>query len=81
MIAGGVPFRDFPVQYGIGPTLLISAMSNGDLWFGTYLGTVLANALYLLAMVAFSSLALRALRAVAARHASNGLRCFRVDCA
>jgi hypothetical protein len=59
MVAGGVPFRDFPVQYGMGPMLFISALSSGDLWFGTYVGTALANALYLLAMVASVGLALR----------------------
>jgi hypothetical protein len=59
MLAGGEPFRDFPVQYGMGPTLLISALGAWDLWFGVYLETAIANVSYLLAMVACIGLALR----------------------
>ena len=48
MLAGGVPFRDFPVQYGMGPTLLLSAACGiGDCWRGLYVVTICANALYL----------------------------------
>jgi hypothetical protein len=75
MIAGGVPFRDFPVQYGMGPTLLIAALSNGDLWFGTYLATALANTLYLLAMVACVGLALRTSRRGTALLAALAMAC------
>jgi hypothetical protein len=59
MTAGGVPFRDFPVQYGMGPTLLIAALSGGDPWWGTYLATACVNMLYLLALGASVNLALR----------------------
>ena len=59
MLAGGVPFRDFPVQYGMGPTLVITALSSKDLFFGTYMATAIANALYLLALGASVLLALR----------------------
>ncbi|MEO6717311.1 MAG: hypothetical protein ABIM50_08710, partial [Novosphingobium sp.] len=48
LLTGGVPFRDFPVQYGMGPTLLIaSACGIGNCWNGLYVVTVIANALYL----------------------------------
>ncbi len=50
LLAGGVPFRDFPVQYGMGPTLLIaSACGIGNCWTGLYAVTMVANALYLAA--------------------------------
>lgn len=60
MLGGGVPFRDFPVQYGMGPTLLISALNSKDPWSGLYLAAAGANALYLLALAACVGLALRA---------------------
>ena len=48
--AGGVPFLDFPVQYGMGPTLLIALFGAGDAWRGMYLAAGLANLAYLLLM-------------------------------
>lgn len=59
MLGGGVPFHEFPVQYGMGPTLLISALGRKDLWFGLYRATALSNALYLLVLAASVGLALR----------------------
>ncbi len=59
MAAGGVPFRDFPVQYGMGPTLLIAALGSKDLFFGIYLATAIVNTLYLLALSACVLLVLR----------------------
>ena len=59
MLGGGVPFHEFPVQYGMGPTLLISALGRKDLWFGLYLATAFSNALYLLVLAASVGLALR----------------------
>ena len=47
LLAGGVPFRDFPVQYGMGPTLLLAAACRGDCWTGIYWVTLVANALHL----------------------------------
>ncbi len=47
LLAGGVPFRDFPVQYGMGPTLLLASACGSDCWSGLYAVTVVANALYL----------------------------------
>jgi hypothetical protein len=58
MLGGGVPFHDFPVQYGMGPTLLISVLGRKDLWFGLYLATAFSNALYLLVLAASVGLAL-----------------------
>jgi hypothetical protein len=48
LLAGAVPFRDFPVQYGIGPTLLIAATCGLEsCWNGLYLDTLVANAVNL----------------------------------
>lgn len=50
LLGGGVPFRDFPVQYGMGPTLMIAgACGIGNCWNGLYAMTLVANALYLAA--------------------------------
>jgi hypothetical protein len=46
LLAGGTPFRDFPVQYGMGPTLLLSAACRENCWQGLYTVTVSANAIY-----------------------------------
>jgi hypothetical protein len=48
LLGGGVPFRDFPVQYGMGPTLLIAALCQGDCFRATYWVVAAANLLYLL---------------------------------
>jgi hypothetical protein len=50
LLAGAVPFRDFPVQYGMGPTLLIALLGGRDPWLGTYFATALTSLLYVLAM-------------------------------
>jgi len=50
LLGGGVPFRDFPVQYGMGPTLIIAALSGGDAWPGMYAIVVAANLAYLLCL-------------------------------
>ncbi len=50
MLSGAVPFRDFPVQYGMGPTLLIAALSGQDPWPGTYVAVAAINVLYMLVM-------------------------------
>ncbi len=46
LLAGGTPFRDFPVQYGMGPTLLLSVACGQNCWQGLYTVTVSANAIY-----------------------------------
>lgn len=43
---GGVPYRDFPIQYGLGPTVVLMASCGQDCWRGMYETTVVANALY-----------------------------------
>ncbi|WP_157801224.1 hypothetical protein [Sphingobium sp. LB126] len=43
---GGVPYRDFPIQYGLGPTLVLMASCGQDCWRGMYETAVIANALY-----------------------------------
>ncbi|EZP70045.1 hypothetical protein BV96_03724 [Sphingomonas paucimobilis] len=44
--AGGMPYRDFPLQYGLGPTSLLLASCGNDCWRGMYIVTISANALY-----------------------------------
>jgi len=50
LLGGAIPFRDYPVQYGMGPTLLLAALCRGECWTGTYMAITAANLLYLLAM-------------------------------
>jgi hypothetical protein len=45
-LAGGAPYRDFPVQYGMGPTTVLAIVCGSDCWSGIYYTTVVANALY-----------------------------------
>ncbi len=45
-LSGGVPYRDFPVQYGLGPTVLLASVCGQDCWRAMYWTTVIANALY-----------------------------------
>jgi hypothetical protein len=51
LLAGGLPFRDFPIQYGIGPTLLIASVCGADCWSGMFNAVLVANALYAGALV------------------------------
>lgn len=44
--SGGTPYRDFPMQYGLGPTSLLAAVCGTDCWRGMYWTAVTANALY-----------------------------------
>ncbi len=64
--SGGVPYRDFPIQYGLGPTVVLLANCGTDCWRGMYETTVLANALY------FATLGASAV--VLTARASNGVR-------
>jgi len=50
LLGGAIPFHDYPVQYGMGPTLLLAALCRGECWTGTYIAVVATNLLYLLAM-------------------------------
>jgi hypothetical protein len=50
MLAGGVPFRDYTVQYGMGPTLLIAAVCGEDCWPGTFWAVAAANLVHLSAL-------------------------------
>lgn len=43
---GGVPYRDFPIQYGLGPTTLLLASCGTDCWRGLFYTATVANALY-----------------------------------
>jgi hypothetical protein len=51
-LAGGLPFRDFPIQYGLGPTAVLAATCGSDCWRGIYFTTIAANALYFAVLVA-----------------------------
>ena len=50
LLGGAIPFQDYPVQYGMGPTLLIAALCGQECWTGTYIAAASTNLLYLLAM-------------------------------
>jgi hypothetical protein len=50
MLGGAIPFQDYPVQYGMGPTLLIAALCGQECWSGTYIVAAGTNLIYLLAM-------------------------------
>lgn len=43
---GGVPYRDFPIQYGLGPTTLLMASCGDDCWRGMFYTAIATNALY-----------------------------------
>jgi hypothetical protein len=49
-LAGGLPYRDFPIQYGLGPTAVLAATCGSDCWRGIYATTIVANALYFAAL-------------------------------
>jgi hypothetical protein len=50
LLGGAIPFWDYPVQYGMGPTLLVAALCREDCWSGNYVAVVATNLLYVLAM-------------------------------
>ena len=50
LLGGAIPFRDYPVQYGMGPALLLAGLCREECWTGTYMAITAANLLYLLAM-------------------------------
>jgi hypothetical protein len=51
LVAGAIPFLDFPVQYGLGPTLLVAGLCSQGCWIGTYFAGAASNLFYLLAMI------------------------------
>ncbi|WP_041694594.1 hypothetical protein [Agrobacterium tumefaciens] len=59
--AGGVPFTDFPVQYGFGPMLLMAAGCSSDCWTGAYVVVALSNITFMLTMVWSAVLIIRPL--------------------
>jgi hypothetical protein len=46
LLSGAVPYHDFPVQYGMGATILLSASCGADCWNGMFYVVLVANALY-----------------------------------
>jgi hypothetical protein len=46
LLSGGVPYHDFPVQYGVGPTLLLAANCGNDCWTGMFHVVLIGNAFY-----------------------------------
>jgi hypothetical protein len=50
LLGGAIPFQDYPVQYGMGPMLLLAALCGQECWTGTYIAAASTNLLYLLAM-------------------------------
>jgi hypothetical protein len=68
LVSGAVPYRDFPVQYGMGATLLIAASCGSDCWQGMFYVVMIANALYFATLSACTAIVTigsgRALRAL-----------------
>lgn len=54
MLSGAVILRDVPLQYGLGPTLLIGAACRTDCWHGMYFIAGAATFLFALAMGAMA---------------------------
>lgn len=50
LLAGGVPFRDFTVQYGMGPTLLLAGLCGSDCWPGMFGAVAAVNLIHLFAL-------------------------------
>jgi len=59
MTAGAIPFVDFPLQYGFGPTTLIAAGCLWECWSGAYAIIALCNLAFLLCMIGSAILLLR----------------------
>ena len=49
-LSGAIPFWDFPVQYGMGPMLAVSALCRDECWTGAYVAVAATGLLYVLAM-------------------------------
>lgn len=49
-LAGAIPYRDFPLQYGAGPLLVAAAACHQDCWTGMYWAVYLTNLLYLITL-------------------------------
>ena len=47
---GGVPYLDFPIQYGLGPTTLLMASCGNDCWRGMFYTAIVTNALYFMTL-------------------------------
>ncbi len=50
LLGGAIPFQDYPVQYGMGPTLLVAALCGQECWTGTYVAAAVTNLFYLVTM-------------------------------
>ena len=59
LLSGGVPYQDFPIQYGIGPTLLLAANCGDNCWNGMFQVVLVTNALYFAVLVACVSILAR----------------------
>ena len=45
-LAGGLPYRDFPIQYGLGPTTLLATVCGSNCWRAIYGAAITADAFY-----------------------------------
>jgi hypothetical protein len=54
LLSGAVLFRDFPAQYGLGPTALIASFCGSDCWVGMYFITAIATLLFSLFIAAMA---------------------------
>ncbi len=59
LVAGAVPFFDFPIQYGFGPTVTMALACRTDCWEGAYYVISVANLFYLLTLVFGTTLLIR----------------------
>jgi hypothetical protein len=57
LLSGAAIFRDFPAQYGLGPTALIAGFCDGDCWHGMYFIAAFATLAYAI-LIAVMALAL-----------------------
>jgi hypothetical protein len=56
LLSGGIPYFDFPVQYGAGPTLLLAASCGNDCWSAMFYIVLIGNALYAAILCACAAL-------------------------
>jgi hypothetical protein len=59
LVAGGVPFIDFPIQYGFGPMILMATGCLWECWSGAHAIIALCNLIFLLSMTGSAILLLQ----------------------
>ena len=54
LLSGAMPFIDFPMQYGLGPSLIIASVCHANCWEGMYWIVAIFTLLFFIAMAAMS---------------------------